>query len=208
MREIDLRNIWNSDRDDARSHYESISDVEKLARRQSKGVLDKIRRNIFIEFVFSIILVIILAIVIYRWDSKVAFWIFAVPFAGIIYFSVYLNVRFFRDLRSVYHKQVVDALKRYVYLVGRYIRRVKIMTWYLTPVGYLIGLTAGTFAGRNQESLMELLVQMGIGAIVGLPLLLGLMWFATSKYIKWIYGKHYDSLKKILNNLEEEETSV
>jgi hypothetical protein len=205
MKEIDLRNIWKSDRDKAREHYESLKDVEKLAKKQSHSVLTKIHRNIYLETVFSVLLVILFGYGVYTWNSGLPFWIFTLFFGFLIYLSIRIYRRFAYDLRMAHQKGVADALRSYVRIVGKYIWRQKILIYYITPFGYLVGLVVGTTAGDEKQTLVEILQQIGLGALIGLPFLFLAIWFFSRKYIKWIYGRHYESLKNILKCLEQEE---
>jgi hypothetical protein len=205
MKESDLKYIWNSDRGEATAHYDSLENVLRLARKRSDNILNKIRRNIILEWVVSVILVGLLGFVVYQWDSGTAFWIFAGSFALILWFSFRLYFRFISELRGVNQRSILDALHEYVRLVGKYIRRMKMLIYYTTPVGYLVGLSIGTFAEHEGTFSLQDLLVMGFGALVGLPFLALVIWFSTRKYIRWLYGKHYESLKKLRDDLESEE---
>ena len=149
MKEFDLKRIWDSDRGKATEHYGSLEDIQRLAGKRSDNILSKLRRNIIIELIVSVIILLLLAIAVYRWDNGAPFWIFAVTFAVITWVSFRLYIRFLRQLREVNQKSILEALRAYVRLVEKYIRRMKLLIYYLTPVGYLVGLTIGTLAGHN-----------------------------------------------------------
>jgi hypothetical protein len=204
MKEFDLKPIWNSDRGKAAEHYGSLEDIHRLAGKRSDNILNKLRRNIIMELIASVIILLLLAVAVYQWDSGLPFWIFAITFAVIGWLSFRLYVRFLRQLREVNQKSILEALREYVRLVGKYIRRMKVLIYYLTPLGYLVGLAVGTFAGHEGTFTLQDFLVMGFGAIIGLPFLFVVIWFSTRKYIRWLYGKHYESLKEVLNSLEEQ----
>ncbi len=208
MSKIDLEHIWDSDREKARRHYDSLDDVEGLAKRQSRSVLNKIHRNIWMETIFSVLLIVVLTYSIYTWDSGLPFWIFSGFFAFIIYLSVRVYLRFARDLHRAHQQGVAEALRRYVRVVGHYIRRQKVLVWYVTPLGYLVGLVVASLAEPKTQTFVEILKQIGLGALIGLPLLVLIIWFFSKKYLKWVYVPHYESLKQILQHLEQEEENT
>lgn len=204
MSELDLNKIWNSDRKKARDHYESLSDVEKLARQKSDNILNKIRRNILMESIASVILVILVGIAFYKWEMLV-FWGFIVFIIIVMILSFRLYLNFARSLQEVNQQDVLNSLKEYVRITGHYIKRLKVYIYYVTPVGYLVGLTFGTFADAGSDTTEQLLIRIGIGVLIGIPILVPIIWFINKKYIKWLYGKHYEALKKVLDNLQKEE---
>ncbi len=204
MSEPDLNKIWNSDRDKARDHYESLSDVEKLAKKKSDNVLNKIYRNILVESVFSLIVVVLLGIAFYEWE-KIVFWGYTVFTVIVVAISMRLYLNFSRRMKNVNQKKVVNSLREYVRITGHYIKRVKAYIYYVTPAGYLTGLVFGILSSPGVDSINEILTRIGIGSAVGIPFLALMIWFINKKYIKWLYGRHYDSLKQILENLEREE---
>lgn len=204
MSELDLNKIWDSDRDKARDHYESLSDVEKLAKKKSDNVLNKIYRNILIESVFSFILVVLIGIAFYEWE-RLVFWGYTVFIVIVIAFSFRLYLNFARGIKNVNQKKVVNSLREYIRITGHYIKRLKVYIYYVTPSGYLIGLGFGILSNPDIGSVSDMLIRLGIGSAVGIPFLALMIWFINKKYIKWLYGRHYDSLKQILENLEREE---
>lgn len=203
MSELDLNKIWNSDREKARDHYESLSDVEKLAKQKSDNVLNKIYRNILIESIFSIIIIILIGIWFYEWE-RLVFWGYSVFILIVLVFSLRLYLNFSKGIKGVNQKKVVDSLREYVRITGHYIKRLKVYIYYVTPAGYLVGLVFGTIANPGDDTFGEILIRTGIGIAIGIPLLALMIWFFNKKYIKWLYGRYYEALKEILRNLEKE----
>lgn len=204
MSELDLNKIWNSDREKARDYYESLSDVEKLAKQKSDNILNKIRRNILVESVASIILVILVGIAFYNWE-RLVFWGFLVFIVIVTAMSFRLYVNFAHSLRDVNQQNILNSLKEYVRITGHYIKRLKVYIYYVTPIGYMVGLAFGTFADAGSETAEQLLLRIGIGILIGIPILIPMIWFFNKKYIKWLYGRHHEALKQVLENLEKEE---
>ncbi len=207
MKDLDLNTIWKRSREKARTHYESLGDVERMARKQSDSILSKIYRNVLIENVFSVLFIVFLTVAVYRWNSGPAFWIFAAFFAGVVYLSFRVCFRFMRDIRRVNQQSVKESLQQYIRILGGYIRRQKILIYYITPIGYVVGLVVGALAGDPNDTLSETLKQIGLGAVVGLPFLFLIMWFFSRKYIQWVYGRPYKNLKETLENFEREENN-
>lgn len=207
MKDLDLNTIWNRSREKARVHYESLGDVEKMAKKQSDSILSKIYRNVLLESVFSVLFIVFLTVAVYQWNSGPAFWIFAAFFAGVVYLSFRVCFRFMRDIRRVNQQSVKQSLQQYIRILGGYIRRQKILIYYITPIAYMVGLVVGALAEGPNDTFIEMLKQIGLGAVIGLPLLFLIMWFFSRKYIQWVYGRPHKNLKKTLEHLDREENN-
>lgn len=201
MKEIDLKNIWGSDSQQAKDHFATLTDPEKLAKKQSKNILQRIRRNMLYETIFSTILVLILSYAFYQWD-KILFWGWIVLASIALLISIRVYGAVLRELKRVPTQNVRDSLAEYVRLVGRYIRRLTVIVNYITPVGYLAGLALSAMNDINEEPLREILIPIVIGGIFGLPFIFLMIWFFNKKYIKWLYGRHHEALKETLAGLE------
>ena len=195
MKDLDLKNIWQSDRRQARDHFDSLQDPEKLARKQSKNILQRIRRNMLYETIISSILVFAFSYLFYQWKAFI-FWAFLGVCLIVLLISIGVYGRVLKNLQQVNTKNVKDALEEYVYYVGRYIRRLKLIINYLTPFGYVLGLFLSGFSDINEESLTTFLLELGIAGLFGLPIIIFATRIINKRYIHWLYGRHYDALKE------------
>lgn len=204
MSELDLNSIWNSDRDEANSHYQSLSDVEKMAKQKSENILNKIRRTILVESIISTVIVGAMAVVFYLMDIWVfaVFMVFIIP-VSILSYRLYRN--YARNLNDVNQLKVTESISAYVRLTKKYLNKVKFYIYYVLPIGYITGLAVGTLSNSDIEATREIIERLGLGLAIGVPLVGFMIWFFNRKYIKWLYGKHYKALKEVLENLEKEE---
>ena len=204
MSELDLNSIWESDRDKANSHYQSLSDVEKMAKQKSENILNKIRRTAFVESIISTVIVGALAVVFYLKDV----WVFAVFMVFIIPVFI-LSYRFYRNyIRNLYdvnQRKVTESISAYVRLTKNYLRKVKFYNYYVLPLGYITGLAIGALSNPDIEATREIIERVGLGLAIGVPLVAVMIWFFNKKYIKWLYGRHYKALKQLLEDLQRDE---
>ncbi|MCF8308786.1 MAG: hypothetical protein K9I68_07255 [Bacteroidales bacterium] len=204
MSELDLNSIWESDRDKANSHYQSLSDVEKMAKQKSENILNKIRRTAFVESIISTVIVGALAVAFYLKDV----WVFAVFMVFIIPVFI-LSYRFYRNyIRNLYdvnQRKVTESISAYVRLTKNYLRKVKFYNYYVLPLGYITGLAIGALSNPDIEATREIIERVGLGLAIGVPLVAFMIWFFNKKYIKWLYGRHYKALKQLLEDLQRDE---
>ncbi|MCF8232770.1 MAG: hypothetical protein K9J27_11330 [Bacteroidales bacterium] len=204
MSELDLNKIWDSDREKARDHYESLTDVEKLAKQKSENILNKIRRTAFVESIISTVVVAAMAVLFYFIDIWVfaVFMVFIIP-VFILSYRLYRN--YTRNLNDVNQRKVTESISAYVRMTKKYLNKVKFYIYYVLPIGYITGLAVGTLSNPDIEATREIIERLGIGLAIGVPLVGFMIWFFNRKYIKWLYGRHYKALKEVLENLEKEE---
>ena len=205
MSTFDLQNIWHSDQDKAKAHYESLSNVEKMARKQSGDILRKLYRYILMETIVSFVIVILVGVMFFGKGP----WILAgyiVFMAGLMYIAWREFYSFYKSMRRVNTQTVLNALCEYERLIAYYIRRNKILVDYVVPLGYAVGFFLGIYEEHEIESLQEILIPAGIGLGVGIVFVL-LFRFAVRKYINWAYGGYLRRFRDVRKNLEAEETS-
>ncbi|MCF8330914.1 MAG: hypothetical protein K9H84_00525 [Bacteroidales bacterium] len=204
MNEFDINNIWNTDHQEAFDHYQSLSDIEKIAKKQSGNILYKIRRNMIIEFIITLIIAVAIGLAILNWDIML--------FSGyvvIMVISVYISFREYYKchimIKHVNQKNITKAIKDYLDILKNYIRRTKIWVNYITPVAFITGIVLTVISQSPGENLTNLLLHIGLAVLTGIPFLILIIWFANKKYINWVYGRQYENLKSILQRLESYE---
>lgn len=204
MNEFDINNIWDSDRQQAHNHYQSLDDIEKMAKKQSGNILYKIRRNMATEIILSLLIIMAIGLSIFHW-SLLLFWgyVFIMAISGYVSFREYY--KFFSRINNVNQKNIKDAIEDYVGIVGHYIRRTKFWVNYITPLAFVAGIVLTVVSQSPGEPITKILMHIGLAVLLGLPFLLLIIWFANKKYIKWIYGRQYEHLKAVLKRLESKE---
>ena len=204
MSEIDLNSLWESDRDKANTHYQSLSDVEKMAKQKSENILNKIRRTAFVESIISTVVVAAMAVLFYFIDIWV-FAVFIVFITPVFILSYRLYRNYTRNLNDVNQRKVTESISVYVRLTKKYLNKVKFYIYYVLPIGYITGLAVSTLSNPDIEATREIIERLGIGLAIGIPFVAFMIWFFNKKYIKWLYGRHYKALKQLLEDLHRKE---
>jgi len=206
MSKFDINTIWNSDQEQARQHYRSLSDVEKLAKKQSRNILNKLYRTAAIENIVGLVVLFLIGYGVYDYHKPMVFTGFVVFVAIIMAIGGREFLKFHRAVRNVNKQEVVEALKEYERLIGNYIRRNKLFVNYFVPLGYLVGFVTATLANETGITFGDFMLRLGIGVLIGLPLV-WLIAFLSGKYINWAYGRPLRSMEEARRGLEEEEDS-
>jgi hypothetical protein len=201
MKEIDLNKIWDSDLEKARGHFENLEDPESLARKKSGNILQRIKRNMMAETIAGIVLMAAFCAGFWSWD-RIVFWGLLVLAVLTILYSAWLYLRFASQLNRVNQQDVRSALEHYVNLTSRYIRRLKVILYYLTPLGAYVGMSLVLIPELLGEETKMWILAYGLSTLVALPLVLALVWFVNRKYIPWLYGRQLDAFRETLEGLD------
>lgn len=203
MNTFDIHSVWKSDHNKAQKHYQSLEDVEKLARNKSQNILHKLYRYVMAETLLSYLLVVLIGLGMAQFGA----WVLAAYIAFmlvIIFIASREFMRFHKALKRVNTQKVAEALKEYERLIANYIKRNKILVDYVVPIGFVIGFTFGAATEWEGIRFTGLLTRIGIGIGIGILVVL-LIRYLTHRYYDWAYGRPYRSLQKLRLDLEQEE---
>jgi len=204
----ELKNYLNRQLEE-QSPLQSSGEISAILRNKSIGIVDRIRKNLWIEFVISLLGVVVILYAKYL----------AANYVMQIYCNIFLAITllflpiFIWLIRSTYQlspelSSVKTNLTRLHLLIDRFTRFYFIFTMAIfLPVVFYSLIAAGF--DRNNHSLMESLqFYMQLPAI---PLLLigayilifGVgLYFFTRWYLRTLYGKYLDKLKVLLAELD------
>ena len=202
MNTFDIHSVWQSDHAKAQKHYQSLEDVEKLARNKSQNILHKLYRYVLAETVVSYLLVVLFGLGI----ANLGIWAltgYIVFIIAISFIATRVFLRFRRAVRRVNTQKVTEALQEYERLIANYIQRNKILVDYVIPIGYVVGFTFGALAEWESTDFTSLLQRIAIGLGIGIPVVL-LIRYLARRYYDWAYGRLYRALQKTRLNLEQE----
>ncbi len=202
MKEIDLKNIWESDLRRAMDHFNSLEDVEALARKRSNNILHRIRRNMLNETAAGTVLLAAMLIVFWFWDPYL-FWGFLALSVISMALSAWLYLQFARRLNRVNQKDVKNALREYIELTSQYIKRLKVILYYLSPVSMYAGLSLVVIPELAGRGFRMYLLAYGISSIAAIPIIIAIILVMNRKYIPWLYGRHLKAFRETLAGLEE-----
>jgi hypothetical protein len=204
----ELKNYLNRQLEE-QSPLQSSGEISAILRNKSIGIVDRIRKNLWIEFVISLLAVMVVLYAKYLGGNYVM-QMFLNIFLGIT--LLFLPI-FIWLIRSTYQlspelSSVKTNLTRLHLLISRFTRFYFIFTMAIFLPVVFYSLIAAGFE-RNNHSLMESLqFYMQLPAI---PLLLigayilifGVgLYFFTRWYLRTLYGKYLDKLKDLLAELD------
>ena len=204
----ELKNYLNRQLEE-QSPLQSSGEISAILRNKSIGIVDRIRRSLWIEFVISLLAVMAVLYAKYLGGNYVMQ----------IYFNIFLGITllflpiFIWLIRSTYQlspelSSVKTNLTRLHLLISRFTRFYFIFSMAIFLPVIFYSLIAAVYE-RSNESLMESLqFYMQLPAV---PLLLiGLyivgfgifLYFFARWYIRLLYGKYLDKLKDLLTELD------
>jgi hypothetical protein len=207
----ELKNYLNRQLEE-QSPLQSSGEISAILRNKSIGIVHRIRKNLWIEFIISLLAVVVILYAKYLAGNYVMQ----------IYFNIFLAITllflpiFGWLIRSTYQlspelSSVKTNLTRLHLLIARFTRFYFIfsMAIFLPVVFY--SLIAAVYE-RNNQSLMESLqFYMHLPAVplllIGLYILVfGIFLFFFARwYIRLLYGKYLDKLKDLLMELNTPE---
>lgn len=206
MEEFDLKNIWKVSDDQARVYYKSIEpEVLEISRKRSNDLLQEIKRNAINETITGVILM-----------CAIFYFMRNHPYVGVLYtctillvVSSYFSTReFIHKIKSISSQNVLESIGSYYQVLAKAVKKLKLLVWIFVPISFVLGLLASfTDNGNDLEILTRwdgILLTIGIAG----PVLFGMLWFVSKKYIFYMYESRINELKKIYDDLKSQEKEL
>ena len=204
----ELKNYLNRQLEE-QSTLQSSEEISAILRNKSIGIVDRIRRSLWIEFVISLLAVIAVLYVKYLGGNYVMQ----------IYFNIFLGITllflpiFIWLIRSTYQlspelSSVKTNLTRLHLLISRFTRFYFIFSMAIFLPVIFYSLIAAVYERSNQSLMESLQFYMQLPAVplllIGLYILgFGIfLYFFARWYIRLLYGKYLDKLKDLLTELD------
>ena len=204
----ELKNYLNRQLEE-QSPLQSSGEISAILRNKSIGIVDRIRRSLWIELVISLLAVMA---VLYAKNLGGSY-------VMQIYFNIFLGITlmflpiFIWLIRSTYQlspelSSVKTNLTRLHLLISRFTRFYFIFSMAIFLPVIFYSLIAAVYERSNQSLMESLQFYMQLPAV---PLLLiGLyivgfgifLYFFARWYIRLLYGKYLDKLKDLLTELD------
>lgn len=192
----------------------SDADLALLLNKRTISIVGKLKRSLWIEIGFSILIVLAFIYIGITSNShiySVYFSVFSFPIAGFIIWLVYLLKR--TTILSSTGLPVKGNLQRIVEIMENLIKRYFQFTMALLPICFIFILVlvyndTGKFTSNISQRLAgnyftthwKLVVFM----ITYFILLYVLLYYFTKGYLRKLYGKYVAQLKECINELSEE----
>ncbi len=206
MEEFDLKNIWKVSDDQAKVYYQSIEpEVLEMARKKSNDLLQEIKRNAINETVTGVILMFA---IFYFMRDHPYIWILYSCSILLVVSSYFSTRKFIHEIKSISSQNVVESIGGYYEILTKALKKLKFLVWIFVPISFILGLLANfTDNGNDLEILTRwdvILLTLGIS----IPVLFGLIWFVSKKYIFFMYESRINELKKIHDDLKSQERNL
>lgn len=186
----------------------SKQELRIIMQKKSKSPIAKMKRNLFIEM--------IIVVVLYSWSTIYYFMKFngailsvawLMIFTGVLFMIYYFRKRKLLQQMEHVSSRVKSNLQLQVKTLEKYIRFYLVGGTLMFP---FIMITAGTiiflFDPKMQTSSPLLsfwpffLLLLAVSLVATIP-----MYFLNKWYVRKLYGQHAENLKKIVNEMSEEE---
>ena len=204
----ELKNYLNRQLEE-QSPLQSSEEISAILRNKSIGIVDRIRRSLWIEFVISLLAVMAVLYAKYLGGNYVMQ----------IYFNIFLGITllflpiFIWLIRSTYQlspelSSVKTNLTRLHLLISRFTRFYFIFSMAIFLPVIFYSLIAAVYERSNQSLMESLQFYMQLPAVplllIGLYILgFGIfLYFFARWYIRLLYGKYLDKLKDLLTELD------
>ncbi len=204
----DLRALWQRAPREAAPPFDAHA-LNTLLAQRSRGILERMRRNAWIEVAINAFAVVALPFLINRTESRVLQIAFVLLLIVCLGFFYYYN-RKLRILRRLNQQDASSDVRGHLHTLVRELRRLlriyERQSVLIFPVFLLIGLIAGALEG-NPNGAARLaswrawpLYAVFVGLAVPLTLLQlwGVRW-----YLRQLYGQHLDRLEGYLREMDE-----
>ena len=204
----ELKNYLNRQLEE-QSTLQSSEEISAILRNKSIGIVDRIRRSLWIEFVISLLAVMAVLYAKYLGGN----------YFMQIYFNIFLGITllflpiFIWLIRSTYQlspelSSVKTNLTRLHLLISRFTRFYFIFSMAIFLPVIFYSLIAAVYERTNQSLMESLQFYMQLPAVplllIGLYILgFGIfLYFFARWYIRLLYGKYLDKLKDLLTELD------
>ncbi len=205
MQEFDLKNIWEGAGAGAEAWYQELRpELEAMARKKNDSVLQRIRRLVFWEVLFSFV-VLGLAVYYLRTLPVLLYVLMLSLLLVVIAISYRYYLQFSNETNQVPTLSVVESTAAYLRILNNYKNRLLRLSIIFIPIGLIVGFFTGFSMGaKNDFSAFQKplfwLINAGILAVMAGP-----TYFLTKWYYRFFLGSKEKELEQVLARLREEE---
>jgi hypothetical protein len=191
----------------------SDGDLASLLNRRTGSIIDKLKRNIRTEILFSILFIVLFCYIgVFGWNQplRIYFSVFAVICAPFVVVLFYLLRRTTRLTDTVL--PVKKNLQEIVKLTEEFIKRYFLYTMASLPVCFIFALllvynesdtilqvektATGFFTGKGGGIVLLTVYFLALSTVA---------YYFTKWYLRKMYGKYINQLKECIRELSEEE---
>lgn len=205
MKEFDLNSIWNQADKKADSWYQELRpELEAMARQKNDGVLQRIRRLVEMEMIFSVLLIIGMGIY-GRAMEPLILALVLVTLIGVLFISYRYHQTFRNQIEAVPTMNIKASTKAHLQHLTNYRQRLVRLSMVFLPFGLGIGFVAGFAMGTDNDLGKISTLDFWLKNIPFLLIATVLCYFFVHWYYRFFIGSQEDELKAVLARLDAEE---
>ena len=197
----DLKSIWKNS--EPAFNLKNEQEIASMLKGKSMSIIDKLKRSVWFELVFAIVLSIALLLYALSLPKGALKWTsISLLLMCLIYTIYYIKKLTLLNRAQRGNENLHDTITLLVNNLMGYLKFYKNSYAILYPVYFLLGLLFGALE-RGTDKYLEFLSRPG--TIISLLLVAGLFFLISTRlanwYLKKLYGNHLDKLKSLLNEL-------
>ena len=207
MKEFDIESIWEIDKKEADTFYDTIStNVEGLAKKKSNGITRKLKIIIYVELLIGVLSIFPFVSFVSAWGEASENNVhdtFIFVFFAVAYLSYWLHIRTLIILNKITGKSIMEHTKTIIHILKTFIYRITFLSVGTSVVSIVLGIYEGYIStGKNPFETSStgwkfILITLVVAIITAL-----ISFLITSKiYIPLLYGKLKSKYEKLLTEL-------
>jgi hypothetical protein len=199
----DLKDIWKKTDADFRPKAEA--ELALMLKGNSKSIVNKLKRNVWIELIFTQVAGLALLIYALTLESGALKWTFvSILVLFVIYTFYYIKKLTLLNRFQSAADNLKGNLEKLITSLTSYLKFYKRSYTLLYPVYFCLGLLFGA-VDRGFEAFKSSLVQPR--TIGWLLVMAAVFYFSSTWLVTWLlkklYGNHLDKLKSLLQELND-----
>ena len=198
----ELRNIWKNSEPEFQPKDEE--EIALMLKGRSMSIIDKLKRNVWIELLFTVAVSILLLIYASTLETGALKWTsISLLLLFIVYSFYYIKKLTLLNRFSGVNENIRDNIAMLIKNLTDYLKFYKRSYAILYPIYFCLGILFSVLE-RGTEKYIEFLSRP---TNLLFHLAIALLFFFTSTwlaswYLRKLYGNHLDKLKDLLNELQ------
>ena len=207
----EIKNTWkDSFNENERLNSSQIETMLKL-KRKSNTAIEKIKRSFKLELITGTLMYLFIISALFYLVKTPEVLVFFIIITLLIGTSLYFYYRNYKKIKHVVYAEntLRQTLIKTINDIEKFVNIGKgnLLKFIMIPLATITGMIIGLFIGTGENNIIEIFSTLKTKSIVKMGLLLiifsGLLIPFSKYWFKRKFKKHYDELKKCLNEFEE-----
>jgi hypothetical protein len=200
----ELKNLWK--KQDQHFRHRDEAELSAMLKGKSKSIVAKLKRNIWIELVVTVVVgaVLIYAYAAARSSMKIVSIAIVIAFVG--YSVYYVKKLMLLQTFEATSGNIRSSLEQLVKSLSSYLKYYRLSFTILYPAYFVLGVILGGLERGGTERFFEILTEKK--TLLVIAALAVVFFFSATWLVSWLlkklYGNHLDKLKALLTDLDRE----